>query len=164
MCWHYRRRWWFDKVETKYTDGISGIRDYIVNSDPKVVSIGQSQVQTSVQCPVSHSISKPMSAVKLPPFHSLIPFQLSPGLTLHGKLLLRHLLANMALTLMKTYFTQKQSNAFFVAIFVSYGVLLCVFPVHELWINRYETLLDFESVQAPLLSNQISLIRGSRIK
>ena len=28
-------------------------------------------------------------------------------------------------------------------LFVSYGVLLCVFPVYELWINQCNTLLDF---------------------
>ena len=58
---------YFDKAETKYIDGISEFCDYIVKNDPKVASVGQSQVQTPVQCPVSHSQSKPMPVVKLPP-------------------------------------------------------------------------------------------------
>ena len=57
---------YFEKAETKYIDGISGVRDYIVKSDPKVVSVSQSQVQSPVQCPASHSQSK-LTSVKLPP-------------------------------------------------------------------------------------------------
>ena len=57
---------YFEKAETKYIDGISGVRDYIVKSDPKVVSVSQSQVQSPVQCPASHFQSK-LTSVKLPP-------------------------------------------------------------------------------------------------
>ena len=42
-----------------------------------------------------------------------------------------------------------------VALFVSYGILLCIFQVHELWINRYKTPLDFESVSGTGATTQI---------